>query len=72
MIFKYNHISRSGYKDINISRWNQTVSRRLEVNPKASLEQSVTEESGGIKRKKELSVENQQYLQKRSRTDFSV
>ena len=72
MIFKYNYISRSEYKDINISRWNQTVSQRLEVNPKASLNQRVIERSIGIKRKKPLSDENQQYLEKRLRTDFSV
>ena len=64
MISKYNnnYILRSGYKDINISRWNQTVSQRREVNPEASLNQIVTEKSIGIKRKKQLSDENQQYL----------
>lgn len=72
MIFKYNHISRFEYKDINISRWNQTVSQRVEVDPKASLEQRVVEEGRGIKRKKKLSDENQKYLEKRLRTDFSV
>jgi hypothetical protein len=58
--------------DINISRWNQTASQSLEVNPKASLKQRVTEKSRGIKRKKQLSDENQQYLERRLRTDFSV
>lgn len=74
MVFQYKLISRFNYKDINLSRWNQTVSRRQKVNLKPSPEQKETEEeeNRGIKRQKKLSDQNQQYLEKRLRTDFFV
>ena len=70
MIFKYKVISRSKYQDINLSRWNPTVSRGQRVNVIASLEQ--IEEKREFKKRKILNEEIQQYLQKRLRTDFSV
>ena len=70
MIFKYKVISRSKYQDINLSRWNPTVSRGQRVNVIASLEQ--IEEKREVEKRKILNEENQQYLQKRLRTDFSV
>lgn len=72
MIFKYKVISKSKYKDINLSRWNQTVSHCQSVNVKVPLKPRVIEENKGIKRQKTLNNENQQYLAKRLRTDLSV
>ena len=72
MIFQFRVISKSEYKDINLSRWSQTVSRRQQVNPTASLEQRAIEENREFKRQQTLTNENQQYLKKRLRTDFSV
>ena len=70
MIFKYKVISTSKYQDINLSRWNPTVSRGQKVNAIASPEQ--IEKKREVDKRKNLNEENQRYLQKRLRTDFSV
>lgn len=76
MIFKYQEILRSKYRDINLSRWYAIVSHNQKVNVEASLEQRAEEKESiaeeNVRRRKNLSNENQQYLEKRLRTDFSV
>lgn len=70
MIFKYNQISISKYKDIKTSPWFQQTSQNRKVTPTIPLREVVEEKPQKIKRG--LTGENLLYLQKRLKTDFSV
>ena len=72
MVYQYKHISRSKYKDINLSRWFQPISKSQIVIPVVSQEVVKSQKKIELKRKEKLTKENQLYLEKRLKTDFSV
>lgn len=71
MVFKYRELKQTKYKDIKSSRWIQRVSLNQSVQEITHPPEKVLKKK--LKRKKpDLNVENQLYLQKRLKTESFV
>lgn len=71
MVFQYKPISKSKYKYISTLRWFQANSHSPKVTLQ-TLPNEVAQDRKVLKRTQNLSAENQQYLIKRSKTDYSA
>lgn len=71
MVFKYKELNRTKYKYINPSLWPQRVSQSQSAQAIAYPSEIVIKKQKNIlkRKKQELNVENQLYLQKRLKTE---
>lgn len=70
MRFQYKSLSYSKYRDINTLRWFQPISQCQKVKQQAL--QEVWGKKPVKRSREELTDENQQYLKRRLKTEYSV